>query len=319
MGLHIRRRLMLFVPTLFLASVAIFILMRILPGDVAAVIAGGEASDATSIQQLENIREQLGLKDPLIVQYGRWGWSMVAGELGGRSLVEREPISQIIARRLPITLLLAVYAITIAVIVSIPLGILAAVRQDTFVDYFVRIMTISGHALPNFFVALLVILMLLVWFAWTPPIEYKSLMDDPWAHIQKVMWPALILAWGLSANVTRVTRSGMLEVLRQDYVRTARSKGLKEGTILWRHALLNALIPVITLSGVQLATLLSGAVILESIFGLPGLGQGIVLAAGSRDYPVIQSVTMLLVAMTLTLNLLLDILCGVIDPRISYH
>ncbi len=133
------------------------------------------------------------------------------------------------------------------------------------------------------------------------------------------MWPALILAWGLSANVTRVTRSGMLEVLRQDYVRTARSKGLKEGTILWRHALLNALIPVITLSGVQLATLLSGAVILESIFGLPGLGQGIVLAAGSRDYPVIQSVTMLLVAMTLTLNLLLDILCGVIDPRVSYR
>lgn len=315
---YIARRVLLFIPTLFLASLATFIIMRALPGDVALVILGGEANTPSALEQLEAYREALGLRDPLPVQYGKWVWSLVNGELGGRSLADREAISSIVSRRLPVTLQLAFYALVISMIASIPLGIVAAVYQDRWQDYFVRIMTLAGHALPNFWLALVLLLILSVHFTWSPPVFYKNIWEDPFIHLQKAVWPALVLAWGFSANITRITRSNMLEVLRQDYVRTARSKGLIERTVLSRHALQNAMIPVLTLSGLQLAGLLGGTVILESIFGMPGIGQGIVLAANTRDYPVIQTLAMLLVLMMLCLNLLVDMLYALIDPRISY-
>ena len=316
---YIARRLALFIPTLFLASLAIFFIMRALPGDVALVILGGEANTPMAEEQLEQYRVALGLRDPLPVQYGRWIWSLVNGEFGGRSLADREPIGEILARRLPVTLQLAAYALVISVIVSIPLGIIAAVHQDRWPDYLVRIVTLSGHALPNFWMALVLLLILSVNFHWSPPVFYRNVWEDPWLHMQKAIWPALVLAWGFSANVTRITRSNMLEVLRQDYVRTARAKGLVEQVIVSKHALQNALIPVLTLSGLQLAGLLGGTVILESIFGMPGIGQGIVLAANTRDYPVIQTLAMLLVLMMLMLNLLVDLLYATVDPRISYQ
>jgi peptide/nickel transport system permease protein len=299
---YILRRLLLFIPTLLLASLATFLIMRALPGDVALVILGGEANTPTSLQQLEAYRQALGLRDPLPVQYGRWMISLVNGQFGGKSLADGEVIGAIIARRLPVTLQLALYALVISMTVSIPLGVMAAVRRDKWQDYAVRLATLSGHALPNFWLALVVLLVLSVQFTWSPPVFYKNVWEDPVVHLQKAVWPALILAWGFSANITRITRSNMLEVLTQDYVRTARAKGLVEWSVVSRHALQNALIPVLTLSGLQLAGLLAGTVVLESIFGMPGIGQGIVLAANSRDYPVIQTLAMLLVFMMLCLN-----------------
>jgi peptide/nickel transport system permease protein len=316
---YILRRLVLFVPTMLLASLATFFIMRALPGDVALVILGGEANTPAALEQVEAYRQALGLRDPLPVQYGRWMWSLVDGEFGGKSLADREPIGAILARRIPVTLQLAFYALIISMLVSVPLGIVAAVYQDRWPDYLVRLVTLSGHALPNFWLALVLVLVLSVQFAWSPPVYYKNLWEDPFIHLQKAIWPALVLAWGFSANITRITRSNMLEVLRQDYVRTARAKGLIEQVVVSKHALQNALIPVLTLSGLQLAGLLGGTVILESIFGMPGIGQGIVLAANTRDYPVIQTLAMLLVFMMLCLNLLVDLCYAAIDPRISYQ
>lgn len=316
---YIARRLLLFIPTLFVASVAIFVMMRIVPGDVAQVILGGEGTDGVALQQLDSLRLELGLSDPLPVQYGRWMWSMVNGEFGGRSLIDKESLANIVARRWPVTFQIALYAIAVSLVVSVPLGVWAAVKQDRWPDYLVRIFTIAGHAVPSFWLALVLILVLAVYLNWTPPLRYQSLWQDPASHLQKVMLPVLVLAWGFSSNIARVTRSNMLEVLRQDYVRTARSKGLVEGAVLWRHALRNAMIPVTTLTGLQLAGLLSGAVILENIFGLPGMGQGIVLAATARDYPVVQSMAMFLVVSMLTLNLLVDLTYAFIDPRIRYR
>ena len=315
---YIARRLLLYIPTLLLASLTIFTVMRVLPGDVALVILGTEGGDPGAIQQLERVRESLGLKEPLPVQYGKWLWSLASGEFGGKSLLSQEPLSAILARRFPVTLLLATYAILISVIVSIPLGVVAAVQQGRWPDYVVRVATISGNAVPNFWVALVLLLVLVIYFSWGPPVYYKGPLEDPSLHFQKAIWPALVLAWGFSANVTRVTRASMLEVLRQDYVRTARSKGLTDQVILYRHALRNALIPVITLAGLQLAGLLSGTVVMESIFGMPGVGEGILMAVRSRDYPVVQSLAMVLVFLMLTLNLLTDLAYVFIDPRISY-
>lgn len=316
---YLTRRLLLFIPSILLASLAIFGAMRVLPGDVAAVILSGEENtDFISHEQFEKLREKLGLNDPLPVQYGKWVWSMVNGQFGGESLITREPLSEMVGRRSLVTLQLAAYTIAVSLAFAIPAGIIAAVKQDTWADYLVRSFSILGHALPNFWVALMIILMLVVFFQWSPPIRYKALWDDPVLHLEKVFWPVLVLAWSYSANITRVTRSNMLEVLRQDYIRTARSKGLRDRIVFLRHALRNALIPVVTLAGLQLEGLLSGTVILEALFGLPGMGQGIVEGARLRDYPVIQSLTLLMVLIALSMNLFVDILYGYIDPRISY-
>ncbi len=317
---YLLRRLLLFFPTLAVASMAIFVIMRLLPGDVALLILGGsDASGDLATQQLDAYRQALGLNDPYPLQYIHWIWSLVDGSFGGASLFDRESVGAIIGRRLPVTLQLAGYAVIMSALVSVPLGVIAAMSRDRWPDYLVRVMTIAGNAVPNFWVALLVLLALSLYFSWSPPVFYKNLWDDPATHLQKVIWPTLILAWGFSANVTRVTRASMLEVLRQDYVRTAQAKGLTTAVVVSRHALRNALMPVITLSGLQLAGLLGGTVILETIFSLPGLGQGIVLAASTRDYPVIQGLVMLLVFIMLSLNLIVDSLYAFIDPRISYR
>jgi peptide/nickel transport system permease protein len=317
---YLSRRLILFMPTLILASLAIFFAMRVIPGDIASVILseGGENQDLVSAEQAELLREKLGLNDPLPLQYGKWIWSMVNGSFGGESLLTGEPISDMVSRRILVTVQLALYTIVVSMVVAVPLGVLAAVKQDTWTDYVIRIITILGHALPNFWVALMIILGLVLYFSWSPPIRYKALWDDPSMHFQKVIWPVLVLSWGYSAYLTRITRSNVLEVLRQDYIRTARSKGLREFVVFGRHALRNALIPVITVGGLYLGALLSGTVILEALFGLPGMGQGIVQAASNRDYPVIQSLTLLMVFFMLIINLAVDLLYVVIDPRISY-
>ena len=315
---YVARRVLLFIPTLLIASLTIFMLMRVLPGDVATVIAGTADSEAGSDSaELEQIREELGLNDPLPVQYGRWIWSMVNGEFGGESLWDGESLRGVIGRRLPVTLQLALYTLLIST-VSIPLGILAALNRDRWPDYLIRVMTIAGVAIPNFWIALMLILGLVLYFSWTPPLIYDNLWESPGLHMQKMIWPALTLAWGYSSYVTRIVRSNVLEVMPMEYIRTAWSKGLSSKIVVWRHVLRNALIPVVTLAGLQLAALLSGTVILESIFGLPGIGQGIVLGAQTRDYPVVQSLAMVLVFLMLGVNLIVDLVYGWIDPRISY-
>lgn len=316
---YLARRLLLFIPTLFLASLGIFMAMRVIPGDVAVVILAGEESiDMVSQDQFDKLRHELGLSDPLPLQYGKWVWSMVNGEFGGRSLLDREPLSEVVVRRGLVTMQLALYTIVVSMLVAVPLGVIAAVKQDKWPDYAIRIFTITGHALPNFWLALLLLLVLVLYFSWSPPLRYQPVWEEPWTHFQKVIWPVLILSWGYSSNITRIARSSMLEVLRQDYIRTARSKGLRDSIVLWRHALRNAVIPVVTLGGLLIGGLLSGTVILEAIFGLPGIGQGIVQSATLRDYPVIQSLAMFLVVIMLSLNLIIDIVYAYIDPRITY-
>jgi len=314
---YIARRLALIVPTVLVASIVVFAVMRVLPGDVVLVILSGSGESAVSPEAREALQEELGLNDPLHVQYGRWLWSMVNGEFGGNSLESREPIRSIIGRQLPITLLLTGYTILLSVFVSLPLGVLAAARRNRWPDYAVRMVTLGGLALPNLWVALLVILGLLVFFSWSPPVIYSAPWSDPWNHIQMLAWPVMILAWEHSSHLVRVTRSGMLDALSQVYVTTARSKGLQEYAVLLRHAFRNALIPAITTLGLLFGSLLSGALVLETMFGLPGIGRGLVQAALSRDYPVIQSLATLLVLLSLVVNLAVDLVYKLIDPRIS--
>lgn len=296
----------------------IFVIMRLLPGDVVGWILSGGGEVVHSPEVREALREELGLNYPLPIQYGRWLWSILTGEFGGRSLVSSQPIAAIVSRQLPVTLLLAFYAVVLSVIVSVPLGILAALRQNGWQDYLVRFITIPGQALPSFWIALLILLGLTFFFQWSPPIIYTNPWEDPWNHLKIMVWPVLLLTWEHSSHIARATRAYILDVMYEDYILTARAKGLSQTRIVLRHALRNALVPTITILGLQLGGLLGGALILESIFGLPGIGRGLVRAALVRDYPVIQTLVTLLVFTMLTLNFIIDIIYRIIDPRISY-
>ncbi len=314
---YIAYRIGLMVPTVLIASIVLFAIMRALPGDVVTVILSGSGSSAHSVEAREALREELGLNDPLVVQYGSWLVSMVNGELGGRSLTTGETVRTMLGRQFSVTLILTLYAVVLSVAISIPAGVFAAVQRDRWPDHLVRTTTAIGQAVPSFWVALLLILGLLVWFRWSPPIVYEPPWRAPLQHLQIMVIPAVLLAWEYSAHVARVTRAAMIEVLSQDYVRTARGKGLRERAVVWRHSLRNALIPTTTVLGLQLGTLLGGTLILEMIFGLPGLGRGVVAAAVERDYPVVLSVSVLLVVVMLIANLILDLLNRALDPRVS--
>ena len=314
---YLVQRFVLFLPTLFASSIIVFGIMNVLPGDVAFAILD-PSEESFSLEAVNALREELGLNDPLPVRYGRWAWSMLSGNFGGESLISNESISDIVARRFPVTIQLAILTFAITILVSFPLGVLAALYQDRWPDYIIRSVTILGLAMPNFWVALLVLLGLVVYFTWTPPVIYANFWDDPSINLQILIWPALVQAWGSSSFLARVTRAQVLEVLGQDYIRTARSKGLGQSTVIVRHVMRNSLIPVVTLLGGHLAHQLSGTVILENVFGVPGLGQGVISAAVLRDWPVMVSLAMLLVFITLVVNLLVDVIYVFIDPRISY-
>lgn len=312
-------RLILFIPTLLIASVIIFFIMRILPGDVVQVVLGGTGQSTYDSEQLEALREELGLKEPLVVQYSSWIWQMVNGSFGGRSLEDREEISNLLARQLPVTLLLTTYALLFSFLVSLPMGVLAASWHNRWPDYTIRFITISGQAIPSLCAALLVILLLLVIFDWSPPIVYTNPWTNPWNHFQIMIWPSVVLGWGYSSHLTRIARSSMLDVLTQDYIRTAKGKGLGQSSIIIRHSLRNALIPVFSVVGLQIGAIISGTVILESIFLLPGIGRGIVHAVTVRDYSVIQSLAVVSVFLMLSVNLLIDLGYAILNPQISYE
>lgn len=310
------RRLLLAIPVLLLSSVIVFGLMRVMPGDAltALMAESGNVSD----RELQKLRRDLGLDRPYHEQYLLWVWQMVTFN-PGYSIFTSEPIPIALKKAIPVTIELALLGMGMGLLIAIPVGVLSATRQDKFADYMGRLVAISGLSLPDFWLGTLVITFAAIWFAWIPPIGYTSLWEAPWKNLQQFLLPAAVLGFRLSAATMRMTRSTLLEVLREDYVRTARAKGLVERIIIYKHALKNALIPVVTIVGGQLGTLLAGTVIVETIFALPGMGRLTVEAILFRDYPVVQTNVMLVAATLVTLNLLVDLTYAWLDPRIHYR
>ena len=312
---YIARRLLIAIPTLFLVGFIVFSMIRLIPGDV--IIARlGEEGLLSGVAE-EEIREELGLNRPFFVQYGVWMGGVFRGDMG-ESLWFGNPVSTEIARALPVTAELAIFAVIIGLLIAIPIGVLSAARQDSFVDYAGRLFAIIGLSVPNFWLSTLVILYAALWFQWLPPLVYQSPFDNLGGNLTQYAIPSLILGFSLCATIMRMTRSSMLEVLRQDYIRTARAKGLRERAVIARHALKNASIPILTIVGNQFGNLLGGTIIIETIFGLPGLGSITLEAIDHRDYPMIQSVVLLGAGFLILTNLLVDLTYAWLDPRIRY-
>jgi peptide/nickel transport system permease protein len=320
MGEYALRRVLLFIPTLLMATVLVFTLFWIVPGDPAlTILAGGEGdSGSVSSEQLQQLRQALGLNRPIYVQYASWLWDVLRGDLG-TSLWYKTPVWDQLKDRFLVTMELAVMAMLLAFCAAVPLGVTSAVKQDTGFDYLSRVFSTIGIALPTFWLGILIVYALATFFQWLPPLGYATVWDDPLLNLQQLIFPALTLAFHDLAFTARVTRSSMLEVMRQEYLRTARAKGLLEILVIGRHALKNALLPVVTVSGYQFARLLGGVIIVESIFVVPGMGTLLIDSIVHRDFIVIQAVVLLIAAVVLILNLVIDLLYGVLDPRIRYQ
>jgi peptide/nickel transport system permease protein len=312
---YVIRRLLLSVPVLLLSSLIVFGLMRVMPGDALTALMG--ESGNVSAKDLQKLRKDLGLDRPYHEQYAIWLWQMVSLN-PGFSIFTSEPIPVALKKAIPVTLELATLAIILGLSIAIPVGVLSATRQDTTSDYVGRVVAVSGLSVPDFWLGTLVITFAAIWFHWIPPIGYVSLWDSPWKNLQQFLLPAAILGFRLSAATMRMTRSTVLEVLREDYVRTAWAKGLAGKIVVYKHALKNALIPVVTIVGGQLGTLLAGTVVVETIFALPGMGRLTVEAILYRDYPIVQTNVMLVAATLVTLNLIVDLTYAWLDPRIRY-
>jgi peptide/nickel transport system permease protein len=317
MRTYILRRILLMIPTLLGAVTLIFLIMRLLPGDVALYILGSDESSEMNREALQRIRSDLGLDQPLIVQYGEWVWKALRFDFGN-SYWTGQPVIEELGRRYPMTATLAFFSLILGTLIAIPIGVLSAVRQDTMVDYAARIFSIAGLSIPSFWLAILVILGLVHYFKWLPPLDYAPFWVDPWLNFRQLAFPALVTGYRLSAIGARMTRSSILEVLREDYVRTARAKGVQERVVVLRHALKNALLPVITIIGIELLVLFGGLVVIETVFTIPGIGRFLVDAITHRDYPSIQALVFVLSVFVLVINLLVDIVYGVLDPRIRY-
>ncbi|MEK7682031.1 MAG: ABC transporter permease [Chloroflexota bacterium] len=314
---YIVRRLLLAVPVLIGVSLTIFIIMRVIPGDIALAILGGEGSAGVSQEKLTAFREQLGLNKPIYQQYLSWMWDFVRLD-PGKSLQSGRPVIAHIRDTFPVTLELVILSIVVSLLIALPIGVLSAMRQDTWVDYVFRVVSIGGLAMPVFWTGTLIIMVLVGTFGWLPPLGYAGFFEDPLVNLQQNIWPSLAMGYYLSAAVSRMTRSQMLEVLRQDYIRTAWSKGLRERVIMYRHALKNAILPVVTLTGIQFGVLIGGAVLVEIVFVLPGMGTELIQAILRRDYPIVQTIVLLIAAVYVLVNLGVDLLYAWLDPRIRY-
>jgi peptide/nickel transport system permease protein len=315
---YLAKRLLLIVPTLFGVAAVVFLIMRVIPGDVTLLILGGDQTGRIDPQQLAAMRHQLGLDQPLVVQFGTWLWGVLRLDFG-TSLWTGQPVIEEVLIRLPLSLEVAILATIVSVLLAIPLGMVAAVRQDSWVDYVIRLVSIGGQAIPSFWVGILVILALVIYFGWGPPLEFTPPWVDPWANFQQLVWPVLTVGYRYAAVTTRMTRSTVLEVLREDYIRTAWAKGLRERAVVIRHALKNAMLPVITLVGTEFAFLIGGLVVTETVFTLNGVGRFVVDAVAHRDYPVVQALVFLIALCFVVVNLLIDLTYAWFDPRIRYH
>ena len=313
------RRIGLFIPTLILTTLIVFVLFFLVPGDAAMVIlTGEEGAGAVTDEDIARMRHELGLDRPIHVQYGSWIWGILRGDLG-TSIWYQTPVIDELKDKFVVTVELSIFGIAMAFVMAVPLGIISAVKQDSWPDYVSRIVSLVGIALPTFWLSILIVYFLAYTFNWLPPLGYASLWEDPWLNLEQLFFPALAIAFHDLAFTARVTRSSMLEVLREDYMRTARAKGLKEMAVVGRHALKNAILPVVTVSGYQFARALGGVIIVETIFVVPGLGRFVIESILHRDFVVLQAVIVLTAAVVLTLNLVIDLLYGVLDPRIRYQ
>jgi peptide/nickel transport system permease protein len=316
MRTYIARRIVQGLLVLWLVSLLIFSLVRILPGD--AVIMQLDQAAAPTPDVLKRARQELGLDRPFLAQYRTWMANAVQGDLG-RSLITRRPVAQELLKRINLTTHLAVLSLIVALLIALPIGVLSAVRQDTASDYFGRLFAILGLSLPDFWLATVAITFLAIWFQWLPPIGFAPLWQDPARCLSQLLIPALIIGARLAAVSMRMTRSSLLEVLRQDYVRTARAKGARERAVIVRHALKNAFIPVVTVVGQQFSVLLGGTVIVEVIFLQPGVGSLMLDAVLLRDYTLIQGAVLFFAAVIVVTNLLVDLSYAWLDPRIRYR
>jgi peptide/nickel transport system permease protein len=318
MRTYLLKRLMLIVPTLLGVAALVFFIMRVIPGDVTLLILGGDQTGRIDSQQIAALRHQLGLDRPLLVQFGSWLWGVLRFDFGN-SLWTGRPVVEELLTRLPLSLELALLATMVSVLLAIPLGMLAAARQDSWVDYLVRVISIGGLAIPSFWIGILIILFLVIRFGWGPPLEYTPPWIDPWANFQQMVWPVVTVGYRYAAVTTRMTRSTLLEVLRDDYIRTAWAKGLAERAVVIRHALKNAMLPVIALIGTEFAFLIGGLVVTETVFTLNGVGRFVVDAVAHRDYPVVQALVFVIAGSFVVVNLLVDLAYAWFDPRIRYR
>ena len=319
MRAYVIRRLLLIIPTLFILSVLVFLSVRFIPGDIVDMMVLGIVgyNPAYGVDR-EALLHALGLDVPVYVQYGRWLEGILLHGTLGNSLFGDWPVEEKIVGRLPVTLELGVLAIIIGLAIGVPIGIYSAIRQDTAADYVGRTVAIFGLATPNFWLGIMVMTYPVIWWGWTPRMQLIALSDDLLGNLGMFIIPSLILGTALSAATMRMTRTMMLEVLRQDYIRTAWSKGLRERVVVIRHATKNALIPVVTLIGLQLPIVIGGAVIMENIFNLPGLGRLMLTALSARDYPVIAGINLFFAAGVVAINLVIDLIYGYLDPRVRY-
>lgn len=316
MGRYILKRMFMTIPVLIGISLLIFLLMRLIPGDVIDSLLGLEATLSPEVR--ETLRKVLGLDAPLHIQYLRWIGDLLQGDLG-RSLRTGHLVAETLLYRIPVTVELTILSVLLALVFAVPLGVLSAVFPHGKIDFLVRFLGLIGLSFPNFWLATMLILISSLYFNWFPPLMFVSPMTDLRGNLSQMALPAVSLALALMAIVMRMTRSSLLEVLRQEYIQTARAKGLIEGKVIFRHALKNAFIPVITVVGVQAGYLLGGAVIVEQIFGLPGLGWMLLNAIYQRDYPVVQATVLFISLMFVLANLFVDILYSYFDPRIRYQ
>jgi len=313
LGKYALRRLVQMIPALFIVSVAVFLIVHLIPGDPAKIIAGPNATD----EQLAALTRRLGLDQPLWAQYVTWLRNVLTGNMG-YSFINNYPVNKMIALRVPATLELALVSAVIAVLISFPLGIVSALRPGSIVDFVSTLFSALSFAVPGFWLAILLILLFSLRFHLLPPSGRPDFSEQPAEHLRSLVMPAFTLGLGIAAKLARYLRSSMLDVLDQDYVRTARAKGLRERVVTVRHVLRNALIPVITVLGLQTGDLLSGAIIVESVFAWPGVGRLTVQAIGWRDYSLLQADVLYIVLAFMVINLLTDLAYGFIDPRIRY-
>ena len=319
MRAYIVRRLLLVIPTLFLLSIIVFLTVRFIPGDVVDAMLSEMQWEGGGDLDRAALEHRLGLDVPVWMQYGRWIGDMFRHGSLGRSLWRDLPVEEEILSRLPVTIELGLLAIFIGLVIALPVGIYSAVRQDTAADYLGRSVAIIGLATPNFWLAIMVLIYPTIWWGWTPPLEYVPFAEQPLDNLAGFFIPSLILGTAMAAATMRMTRTMTLEVLRQDYIRTAWSKGMAERVVIVRHTLKNALIPVVTLVGLQMPILVGGAVIMENIFALPGLGRLMLDALQSRDYPVVQGTNLFFATGVVLLNLLIDLIYPYLDPRVRYE
>lgn len=316
MGAYLAKRILTMIPTLLGVAVLIFLMLRVVPGDIVELKMRGDGG-APTVQQIEAERARLGLDRPLIAQFGSWMIGLATFDLG-TSMWTEKPVTEEIAGRIGLTLQVAIMATIIAILLALPLGTVSALYKDTWVDQAIRIFTIGGLAIPSFWLGMIIILGLLYAFNWIPPMQYVPIWKDPLANLSQLIWPALAVGYRFSAVLARMVRSSIIEVMREDYIRTARAKGVYERLVIARHALRNALLPAVTVIGLEFAFLIGGLVVTEQVFNLNGLGRLFVQAVSRSDFTMVQGIVMVIALVFIVSNLLVDLAYAWLDPRIRY-